>query len=1230
MKYGELFQFDPIETVIQLREADATEQARRLIETYVISDRMAEQIGDVVLPHLRYDAPQDNKGLLIVGNYGTGKSHLMSVLSGLAEHSDLAKSLRHAKIGEKVGSVAGRFKVVRTEIGAVVMSLRDVICAELEEHLKTLGVSYQFPPADKVTNNKDLFVRMMGAFQEVHPNHGLLLVVDELLDFLRTRKEQELILDLNFLREVGEVCARTRFRFMAGVQESLFDNPRFQFVAETMRRVKDRFEQVRIAREDVAYVVAERLLRKDPKQKALIREHLQDFAKLYGSMNERMDEFVRLFPVHPAYLDTFERVYVAEKREILKTLSGAMKRLVEREVPKGEPGLIAYDSYWQNLRDNPAFRSVPEIKEVIDKSQVLEGRILQAFTRPQYKPVALRIIQALSVHRLTTGDIYTPLGATAEELRDDLCLHMPLPEQDSDFLKTTVEAVLREIVKTVSGQFLSVNSDNGQYFLDLKKDVDFESLVDQKAETLSDSQLDQYYFDALKQIVLEDPSAPQYVTGYNIWEHEVEWRERKATRRGYLFFGAPNQRSTAQPPRDFYLYFIQPHDPPAFTDQKRGDEVFFRLTDIDDDFRRLLRRFAAARELALTASAGAKHVYEQKASEHLKKLTGWLRDRMTTAFEVTYKDVPKKLAEWTKGTALARASVRDLVNAAASVCLATRFAEEFPEYPVFSTLITNQNRAQAAQDAIRAIAGNVQSKQGTAVLDALELLDGDRLAAKQSRYANHFLELLAKKGQGQVLNRAELIADVQGVEYDARFRLEPEWVVVVLAALVHAGDVTLSLPGKKLDAASLDELTRTPVVDLTSFKHVERPKDLPVGPLTELFDLLGIPRGLVVNPATREEAVKQLQTEVARLLEEVVRAQQHAQDGIPFWGGAILSSQEQDEAKRRLDELKNFLESLQAFNTPGKLKNFKHESAQISVQKEALAHVKALVALAQLAQELGVVAAYLATAEAIMPAEDGWRGLVQHRRGELLGELSSPKRRSSPQTQRQLTQALTQLKQQYVDAYVTVHAKARLGANDDSKKKKLLQDPRLGRLMKLVGIDLLPRAQLVEVQNRLTGLKPCFSLTKSDLDTNPVCPHCQFRPVAEPSAAATAASQILAAVDGDLDRMHDEWTRTLLDNLTDPTVKRSMEALGAKHRKVVESFIDKKELPATLENDFITLLQQVLQGLEKVTLSTSVIAKALSEGGTPCTVLELKGRFEKHLDALTRGKDPAKVRIVIE
>jgi len=255
--------------------------------------------------------------MMVVGNYGTGKSHLMAVISAVAEHADLAACMTNPAVADKAAMIAGRFKVIRAEIGSTTMSLRDILCEVLEEGLAGLGVTYQFPTTGERHENKGAFQEMMAAFQKEYPDQGLLLALDELLDYLRSRKDQELSLDLSFLREVGEVSKGTRFRFMSGVQESLFDNPRFQFVADTLRRVKDRFDQVRIAREDVAYVVSERLLKKDAKQQALIREHLTTFAPLYGSMNERMDEFVRLFPVHPAYLDTFERVYVAEKREVL-------------------------------------------------------------------------------------------------------------------------------------------------------------------------------------------------------------------------------------------------------------------------------------------------------------------------------------------------------------------------------------------------------------------------------------------------------------------------------------------------------------------------------------------------------------------------------------------------------------------------------------------------------------------------------------------------------------------------------------------------------------------------------------------------------------------------------------------------------------------------------------------------------------------------------------------------
>ena len=95
------------------------------------------------------------------------------------------------------------------------------------------GLSFTFPADDQVDSNKDDLSTMMAQFNEQYPDHGLLLVVDELLDYLRSRRQHDLILDLGFLREIGEVCKLIRFRFMAGLQESLFDGPKFQFVAES-------------------------------------------------------------------------------------------------------------------------------------------------------------------------------------------------------------------------------------------------------------------------------------------------------------------------------------------------------------------------------------------------------------------------------------------------------------------------------------------------------------------------------------------------------------------------------------------------------------------------------------------------------------------------------------------------------------------------------------------------------------------------------------------------------------------------------------------------------------------------------------------------------------------------------------------------------------------------------------------------------------------------------------
>ena len=1246
MKYGELIQFDPIESVVQLRDADKTSAAHQLVNTYVISDEMAERMVRLVIPQLQFEQPVDNKGILVVGNYGTGKSHLMSVVSSIAADASLLDSLNHESVKAEADKIAGKFKVIRTEIGATTMSLRDILVAELEEHLENMGVSYVFPDSGTITSHKRAFEDMMAKFGEVFPEQGLLLVVDELLDYLRTRKDQELILDLNFLREVGEVCKDLRFRFIAGVQEAIFDSPRFAFVADSIRRVKDRFEQILIARSDVKFVVAERLLKKTVEQQAKIREYLMPFAKYYGGLNERLDEFVRLFPVHPDYIDTFERVTVVEKREVLKTLSMGMKGVLNKDVPENEPGLIAFDSYWSTLKQNASFRAIPEIRAVIDCSQVLESRIENAISRKQYKPMALRLIHALSVHRLTTGDIYAPLGASAEELRDRLCLFDPLiaelgsDEPDKD-LQTHVETVLREIHKTVSGQFISFNADNRQFYLDLKKTDDFDALIDKRAESLGDTQLDRFYYEALKRVMECQDST--YVTGYKIWQHELVWQDHKAARSGYLFFGAPNERSTAVPTRDFYIYFIQPNDPPRFKDDKVSDEVFFRLkplSDTGEEFQTSLKNYAAALDLAATSSGHAKATYEAKANGFLKKLVQWLQKHMTDAFEVTYQGRSKPMNEWAKGKSIRDLSglsphetinFRDLVNTIAGVCLAPNFENQAPEYPFFSVLITGSNRAQAAQDALRAIGGQNRTKQATAVLDALELLDGEKIEPYKSKYTRFILDVVKAKGHGQVVNRNEIIQDDHGLEYmnPGGSRLEPEWITVLISALVYSGDIVLSIPGKKFDATGLQQLAATGMDELIRFKHLEQPKEWNIPALKAMFELLGMTPGMAqLVTQGNDEPIQNLQQSVGKIVKRIVMTQQTLREGLSFWGLNLLGGTDLANQASGLDGAKTFFESLQAYTSPGKLKNFRYSMDEVKAHENAVKVLDDLDALREFVMDHSPTASWLSTAEGVLPPEHDWVDRMKTTRQDVLEMLKQTDLTELASQSQNVGAKLQQLKKDYIVVYIGLHTKARLGINDDKRKAALMGDHRLQTLLKLAGIDLMPRQQLTDYQNRLAGLKSCFALTEQNLEATPACSHCGFRPSVETGTAP--GSQMIEQMDNDLDTMVSNWTSTLLGNLEDPITQANMDLLKVDDREPLEAFIKSKELPVPLDTNFVHALKEVLSGLVKVSVKSKELQKALQIESGPSTPAEIKKRFGDYIDQLTKGKDPAKVRIVME
>jgi hypothetical protein len=267
-------------------------------------------------------------------------------------------------------------------------------------------------------------------------------------------------------------------------------------------------------------------------------------------------------------------------------------------------------------------------------------------------------------------------------------------------------------------------------------------------------------------------------------------------------------------------------------------------------------------------------------------------------------------------------------------------------------------------------------------------------------------------------------------------------------------------------------------------------------------------------------------------------------------------------------------------------------------------------------------------AEAVLPVDHDWADRMKATRKDILDNLMQADRSLISQQSQNIAPKLQQLKKDYIIAYISLHTRSRLGANDDKRKVALLNDQRLQTLLKLAGIDLMPRQQLTDFQNRLAGLKSCFALTEQNLDSNPVCPHCGFRPSMETSSSA--GSQIIDQMDSHLDSLLEGWTNTILNNLEDPITMENMSLLKSEDREQLEDLIRSRKLQETLDNNFVHALKEVLSGLVKVPLKIQDMQNALQVTSGPATPAELKKRFEDYIDQLTRGKDPAKVRIVME
>lgn len=1221
MQYKELIQFEPITTVVKLVNASEFSVAENLVKTFVFSKKMQEDLREIIIKNLVTEPTYETKGIQVVGSYGTGKSHLMSLVSAIAENADLVKLIQNDELKKVFKPIAGKYKVLRFEIGTD-RPLKDVVFSQIERFLKKEGIDFKFKE-DSNESWKSLIQEMMAVFEEKYPKRHFLVVIDEMLEYLKGRNPTALNNDLMLLRQLGEVCDNSRFKLMFGVQELLYRAPEFQFQAEMLNRVEDRYSDLTITKEDVSFVVKERLLKKDLHQKAKIQEHLLKFAHLFEGINTNLNEFIDLFPVHPNYVSYFEKIkHGKSQREILKVLSVKFKDILEKEVPTNNPGLITYDTYWPDLASNPAMLAIPDIRMVRDKVDIIAGRITNHFTgaRANRKDIAQSIAQALAI-RILCDDLDKRNGASAHSLKEDLCVSIPNVDEP-ELLLAAIDSTAKQLVTATAGQYVDQDTVSSDFYIRTEGGINIPQLIRDYADEVIKKdidQADQYYFDFL-QYVLEIQQ-DSYRSGFKIWQHSLEWLDKKSFRIGYIFFGNPNERSTTEPIQQYYIFFC-----PLFNTINRNDEsdeVYFDVAGLSDEFKDVICLYGAAKAKHGSAPTNQKALFSSQIEEYQRKAIALFDKEYADKTKVIYKGDSKTLKSFPLP---GEGSTKEMIfRTVAAKVLNKAFNDKFPHYPAFTDLqlpLSKDNYSGTINAALKKITNpSSPNRNGEAILSGLGLWSGQNIVSDNSKYAESIKKKMKEAGASAVLNRSDIIwahYAPANLWYSVDFNIDYQLEFIVLAALAYKGDIEINWSGSKnLAATNIETVLSLTEEDYFTFQHIKQPQGIPIKNLKALFNCLGLPD--YTSELEKPETISKIITEAKTKAERVVKTKATVAQGLKCRNVSLLSDADSASMKTDLEALGNMLDGIQSYNSYGKLKAFKFTEQELTTTFKAWPHCDLVDKLQAKAEKFEKMIGYLYTAQSyVVEQEKPLFDEIKTAIDQLPEVLASNKEADI----KKYEALLNSLIDRYADYYLNQYTKCRLSKQDDLAKVRILGSEKKRICDIIKDSEFITATEYQNWVNSITSLREAdASLTKAKVLVES---YHDFNPREYYGKPTFNIHQL----EEQLDNILDKWTTAMRSVFKDPSVQENMDILNANDKQLVEDFRTAKvELTADNASRLRNLIAQFTQGIDKVEITMEDIRKQLSK---PLTPQEAIDTLTSYIDGLCAGKERNKVRIIIK
>ena len=244
-----------------------------------------------------------------------------------------------------------------------------------------------------------------------------------------------------------------------------------------------------------------------------------------------------------------------------------------------------------------------------------------------------------------------------------------------------------------------------------------------------------------------------------------------------------------------------------------------------------------------------------------------------------------------------------------------------------------------------------------------------------------------------------------------------------------------------------------------------------------------------------------------------------------------------------------------------------------------------------------------------------FRAIRDSIRGGISGDVAA----------KQVSAKLEKIKDKYINIYFEEHQKKRLGIDDAKKRGKIQESVALANLRKLRSIEILSSAKLSELEQDMSSLKVCYELTITELKSSPICPHCRY-------SLEDKDKNVYGQLDNletRIDNMVAEWTKMLLDTISDPIVLEQKKFLKPQEAQAIEDFVVSGSLPEKVDDYFVKSINALLRGFEPVVIDTDELVKKLEEL-PPLDEDTFKAKVNDIVAGYIKGRDNSNLRIVIK